>query len=135
MNKIDEVIQAFYKLAVAEINMRADLHKVGCLQKTAEWLKLAKLVCLDGYSVLRACEHVSLTRKQVYRGGFLFVRALPEPIKRSKRVKGKYYSNEVKQLVIKLRNGGSTYDEITRLTGLSYNTASKWVMMAKAGLL
>ncbi|URY99196.1 hypothetical protein 6939_0017 [Klebsiella phage 6939] len=135
MNNLDSVKQAFYKLALAEINLRAESQKMGAPYKTSEWLKFAKLVCLDSYSVLRACEVVSLSRKQIYVAGFLFVRALPEPDKRPKRIKGKYYSSETKLAVIKLRSEGATYEDITRLTGIPYNTASKWVMMNKAGLL
>lgn len=135
MNHLENVKQAFYRLAIAEINLRAEVRKVGPLPRTAEWLKFAELVCLDNYSVLRACEIVSLNRNSIYRAGFLFVRALPEPDKRPKRIKGKYYSSETKAAVIKLRSEGATYDEITRLTGINYNTASKWVMMNKAGLL
>lgn len=135
MNHLDNVKQAFYKLALAEIHLRAEAHKTGPLCKTSEWIKFAKLVCLDGYSVMRACECVALERTSIYRAGFLFVRALPEPDKRSRKIKGKYYSSETKTAVIKLRCEGATYEDITRLTGIPYNTASKWVMMHKAGLI
>lgn len=135
MNNLNSIKIAFYKLALAEINLRAENRKVGTLPKTAEWLKFAELVCLYNYSVLRACESVGISRSRIYKAGFLFVRALPEPDKRPKRIKGKYYSSETKEAVIKLRNEGATYEDITRLTGIPYNTASKWLMMSKAGLL
>lgn len=130
----EELKQAYYQLALAEIDMRASLQKRGKPTNTAKWKELAELICLKDYTLYKATYELGMTRTAVVRQNYRFVRCRTAVETRQGNLSLRSYTREEKLKVLKMLEKHS-YAEVRKKLGVSYPTLQKWKLQQAAEML
>ena len=110
----DELKQAYYELALAEIEHRVASKHPSDKGRPTDWeryRKLAKLLCLDGVTLYEAALIIKTGRNNIYNRKFKFVDCRPRNnLNQGNRLKVSY-SKEEKLEILALKESG---DELCR---------------------
>lgn len=128
---IQELKEAYYQLAVAELNIKFNTNKVGRPFNKEKWLTLAKLICLDEVTLYEACRIAGINYVYQHKLRFIGCRAANDTSKQGNRARKSYTLGEKLTILSELSN--KTYKEVTEEYGVTYPTLAKWVLQRDAG--
>lgn len=130
-----ELKQAYYELACAEVRYRASQQLVGRPYKLERWYKLAYKLCVDEVSLIDACSYSGLDRGDVYQRKFKFVGMRTKGIRKQKGNTGrKFYDYGFKlECVERVLVYGFSKLQVTKDAGISYPSIDLWILKYKLG--
>lgn len=133
---VQELKEAYYQLALAELELMFNNNSKGRKFNKLPWQELAKLICLDDVSLYQACKIVHIGQSEIYKRSLRFVgtRVSAGTSNQGNRLR-KSYTLEQKLSILTDIDKGKGYNQVSRDTDIPYCTLSKWMLQRQAGKL
>lgn len=130
-------MEVYYRMALAEIDFKVESYTGDRPIKWESLKEVARLMFLEGVSLNKACLAVGSNTAHLRRK-YIFPHLNNEERTAAYRKKqkgngGKVYTPVEKISVVMRIKNGESFAEVTRTTGINYQTLQRWALQFKSG--